>query len=100
MATVKRFEDLIIWQLARQLAKEVFELSTPEKFRNDFDLIRQIRRSSGSVMDNIAEGFDREGNAEFKQFLSMQRDHLAKPSHKSIKHMIENIFPKTYSKIK
>ena len=57
MATVNRFEDLIIWKLARKFARVVFLLSSNDKFKNNFKLIDQTKTSSGSVMDNIAEGF-------------------------------------------
>jgi four helix bundle protein len=63
------FEDLPIWQKARQLARFVFEVTSKEPFYRDFKLRDQIRASSGSVMDNIAEGFERSGNKEFAQFL-------------------------------
>ena len=66
---VTRFEDLEIWQLARELYKFVFKLTLEEPFCRDFKLRDQIRASSGSVSDNIAEGFDRGGNKEFIQFL-------------------------------
>jgi four helix bundle protein len=69
MSSIQRFEDLEIWQLARQLCKEVFDISSRRPFINDFTLKDQIRSSSGSVMDNIAEGFERSGNKEFSQFL-------------------------------
>ncbi len=69
MATVERFEDLIAWQKARQYAHEIYELTCLERFSRDFSLVDQIRKSSGSVMDNIAEGFDRGGNKEFVYFL-------------------------------
>lgn len=73
MATVKRFEDLEIWQIARQLSKEVCSIADREIFKSDFKLKMQIKGASGSVMDNIAEGFEREGNAEFKQALYISK---------------------------
>lgn len=70
MATIKRFEDLEIWQEARRLSKEVIRLSKSTDLKSDFKLRDQIKGSSGSAMDNIAEGFERDGNKEFRQFLS------------------------------
>ncbi len=70
MATVKKFEDLEIWQEARRLSNEVKDIVLTSELKNDFKLRDQIKGSSGSVMDNIAEGFERDGNLEFRQFLS------------------------------
>jgi four helix bundle protein len=71
--TLEKFEDLVIWQMGRELAKEIYELTKAECWREDFDFRSQIRRSSGSVPDNIAEGFEREGNREFINFLSIAK---------------------------
>ncbi|MCB0547092.1 MAG: four helix bundle protein [Phaeodactylibacter sp.] len=73
MGTVNRFEDLKIWQSARELSREIYRLSGREPFVRDFSLKNQIRAASGSVMDNIAEGFERSGNREFIQFLSISK---------------------------
>jgi four helix bundle protein len=70
MATVKRFEDLEIWQEARRLSKEIIIISKTTELKTDYKFKEQIKGSSGSVMDNIAEGFERDGNLEFRQFLS------------------------------
>lgn len=84
MATIEKFEDLIAWQKARQFAHEVYELTCLDKFSRDYSLVDQIRRSSGSVMDNIAEpclpdrqGFERGGNKEFIHFLFIAKSSLA-----------------------
>ncbi|WP_264566124.1 four helix bundle protein [Flavobacterium sp. N3904] len=73
MATIKRFEDLEIWQDARKLSKEVIVISKETNLKTDFRLKDQIKASSGSIMDNIAEGFERNGNLEFRQFLSIAK---------------------------
>lgn len=73
MSKVEKFEDLNVWQLARALCKEIQALTLKESFSKDFKLIGQIKGSSGSVMDNIAEGFERDGNKEFIQFLSISK---------------------------
>lgn len=70
MATVLNFEELKVWQKSRELCQLIFGLITAGQFAKDFALIDQINRSSGSVMDNIAEGFGRLGNNEFINFLT------------------------------
>ena len=69
MATINRFEDIIGWQKARVLCKLINSYTHKEFFRKDFKFVSQIKSSSGSAMDNIAEGFERGGNKEFIQFL-------------------------------
>ncbi|HET9277201.1 MAG TPA: four helix bundle protein [Flavitalea sp.] len=59
MSTVQKFEDLEIWQLARVLNQKIYQFIICEPFASDFRLKDQMRRSSGSIMDNIAEGFER-----------------------------------------
>jgi 2-aminomuconate deaminase len=73
MGTIRRFEDLEIWQIARQLNKEIIELTRTSELKRDFGLKDQIMRSSESVMNNIAEGFGRASRLEFIQFLSISR---------------------------
>lgn len=70
---IERFEDLEIWQSARALCKDVKTLTLKEAFSKDYRLKDQIRSSSGSVMDNIAEGFERDGRKEFIQHLSISK---------------------------
>ncbi len=67
--TIKRFEDLDVWKNARELCKKIRAVSESTALSHDFSLKDQISRSSGSCMDNIAEGFERDGTKEFVNFL-------------------------------
>lgn len=69
MATYKRFEDLPVWQHARRFAANAETLIENSLIKRNFKLSDQMLASSGSVMDNIAEGFERSGNKEFANFL-------------------------------
>ncbi len=69
MAKVQKFEDLTIYQMARELCKEVYAITKEGEFHKDSRFVQQIHASAGSVMDNIAEGFERDGNKEFINFL-------------------------------
>ncbi|HEX9600089.1 MAG TPA: four helix bundle protein [Mariniflexile sp.] len=73
MASIKQFEDLEIWKLSRVLCDEINKLALRTDLRTDYKLYSQIDGSSGSIMDNIAEGFERNGNKEFIQFLSISK---------------------------
>ncbi|PHQ30132.1 four helix bundle protein [Leeuwenhoekiella nanhaiensis] len=70
MGTIKRFEELDIWQLARDLCINIEQLFQNTGVGSNYALRNQMEKSSGSIMDNIAEGFDRGGNKEFINFLS------------------------------
>lgn len=73
MATFHRFEDLEIWQTARKLSMKIFKLTDEGSASKDFKFKDQIRRSASPVMDNIAEGFERSGQFEFVNFLSIAK---------------------------
>jgi four helix bundle protein len=73
MAKIERFEDLQSWQKARQLANAIYDLTEHQNFAKDFQLRNQIRDAAGSVMHNIAEGFDSGTNPEFNRFLKIAR---------------------------
>lgn len=79
MGTVKNFEDLAIWQMAREIVRQIYS-----DFRScrDFGFRDQITRAGVSVMNNISEGFCRNSDAEFKQFLN-----IAKGSIGEVKNM-------------
>ena len=67
--TVKDFEDLIIYQKSRELAKKVYEITRFPEFKKDSRFVQQIHASAGSISENIAEGFERNGNKEFSNIL-------------------------------
>lgn len=73
MAGFQRFEDIDAWQKARRLVKDVYRTSSAGAFARDFGLRDQMRRAAVSTLSNIAEGFERDGNKEFLQFLSLAK---------------------------
>jgi len=73
MSGKQSFEDLIAWQKARELVTRIYLVTRNELFRKDRSLSSQICRASVSVMSNVAEGFEREGDKEFIQFLSQAK---------------------------
>lgn len=66
---VSDFEELGIYQLSREVAKQVYKITRTGEFKYDTRFVQQMKASSGSISDNIAEGFERQGNKEFLQFL-------------------------------
>jgi four helix bundle protein len=73
LATLRTFEEVEAWKKSRALAQRIYLLTREGSFSKDFGLKDQINRSTGSVMDNIAEGFERDGSREFIQFLSIAK---------------------------
>ena len=69
MAVVRDFEELAIFQKARELSKKIYPITQRGEFKYDTRFVQQIRAAAGSIMDNIAEGFERTGNKEFLNFL-------------------------------
>ena len=73
MATYKTYEDLEVWKLSRELCKDIYSIIENTPLKNNWKLRDQIDGSSGSIMDNIAEGFERAGTKEFIQFLGYSK---------------------------
>jgi four helix bundle protein len=71
MATFNSFEEIIAWQKAKILCSKIHSIAIATGLSKDYKLKDQINGSSGSIMDNIAEGFGRVGNKEFIQFLGV-----------------------------
>lgn len=91
MATVKHFEDLRIWQEARAVSQWFWAVVKSTGLEKDFRLRQQADAACGSIMDNIAEGFERNGNREFIQFLS-----VAKGSCGEFRSQLYRIFDRGY----
>jgi four helix bundle protein len=73
MSVIEKFEDIEAWKKARSLTNTVYKITSRGEFARDYGLREQMRRASVSVLSNIAEGFEREGNNEFCQFLSLAK---------------------------
>lgn len=103
MATVTKFEELAIWKMSRELENEVFIHTQLPNFKRDFSLVDQINRSSGSTMDNIAEGFGRGSNKEFINFLIISRGSVTEVQSQLYraldrKYLTQEQFEKSYQK--
>jgi four helix bundle protein len=84
---IKKFEDIIAWQKARELNREIYRWSKDGAIAKDYGLRDQIRRSSVSIMANIAEGFERGRQTEFHQYLSTAKASCAETrSHLYVAH--------------
>ena len=116
MATIKRFEDLEVWKIARAINIEIHLLIRTTPLAKDFALRDQISRSAGSILDNIAEGFERGGGKEFIQFLSISKassaevksqlyrcadnEYISKEKFDQLYQQIDNLCARIYSLIK
>ena len=67
------FEDIEAWKNAREVTRLIYEISSQDRFSRDYALVNQIRRAAISVVSNIAEGFERNGDKEFIQFLMIAK---------------------------
>lgn len=84
---VSDFEDLVIYQHSRELAEQIYIITKQSPFKFDTRFVQQIRAASGSFSDNIAEGFERQGNKEFIQFL-----YIAKGSCGEVRSQLNRAF--------
>jgi four helix bundle protein len=73
MAKIEKFEDIRSWRKSRELTKQIYIITSQGNFKRDFGLRDQIRKASVSIVSNIAEGFEREGDQEFLQFLAVAK---------------------------
>ena len=99
------FEDLKIWQNARELSKDIYTITRLPEFSKDYRFVGQITSAIGSVMDNIAEGFERDGNKEFLQFLSIAKGSCGEVRSQiyrayDVGYIDEEMFQKLLDKIK
>ena len=94
MGKIQKFEDLEIWSLAREICQLVEFLIQNTNLKTNYSLRDQIDRSSGSIMDNIAECFERNGNREFIQFLSIAKGSAGEVKSQSYRAFDKNLFTK------
>lgn len=100
MTAFKSFEEIISWKKARILCREIYLLSANDKFSKDFGLKDQIRRSAVSVMANIAEGYERKSDGDFKRFLNISKGSLAEvKSHLYISLDLEYVSDEQFKKL-
>ncbi|RYZ61257.1 MAG: four helix bundle protein [Chitinophagaceae bacterium] len=91
MATIRKFEEIEAWQKARVLASELFLISSETGLSKDYRFRDQVNAAAGSVMDNIAEGFERGGKLEFINFLT-----IAKASCAEVRSQLYRLLDRKY----
>jgi four helix bundle protein len=102
MALIKRFEDILAWQEARKLVRDIYGMTRDGVFSKDFGLCDQIQRAAVSVLANIAEGFDYDSHVEFARFLSIARRSAVEVQSllyiaQDVGYITEEIFKSEYS---
>lgn len=97
---IETFEDLAIFQKARELNQQVYVITRQGEFKYDSRFVQQIRTAAGSVMDNIAEGYERQGNKEFKNFLYIAKGSCGEVRSQVIRaHDVGFISDETYNQM-
>lgn len=91
MTAIRRFEDIVAWQGARALVREVYQAADGAAFERDYGLRNQIQRAAVSAMSNIAEGYERDSDREFRHFLS-----IAKASAGEVRSLLYVALDRTY----
>jgi len=101
---IEKFEDMKVWQKARELVKNVYQVTKEGQFGKDFGLRDQMRKAAVSIMSNISEGFERGSKKEFIQFLTIARGSAAEVKSQlyvasDIKYISEDFFKRLYSEV-
>jgi len=101
---IERFEDIEVWKLSRIFINDIYKITDIDKFRKDFELLRQIRKASVSIISNIAEGFERKSNNELMHFLFIAKGSAGEVRSqlyvaKDIGYINEEEFEKLFQKI-
>ena len=100
MATVRDLEELAIFQKARELSKKIYPITQRGEFKYDTRFVQQIRAAAGSIMDNIAEGFERTGNKEFLNFLYIAKGSCGEVRSQLIRaHDVGYLTPEEYEEL-
>jgi four helix bundle protein len=94
MATIQKFEDLKVWQKARDLSNKIYPLTFKEPISSDFRFKDQMRGSCGSIMDNIAEGFERGSKLEFINALTVSKGEAGELKSQLYRGLDNNYFSK------
>ncbi len=93
MATIQKFEELKVWQLSRELSQKIYPLTFLNPIARDFRFKDQIRGTCGSIMDNIAEGFERGSKLKFINALTVAKGEAGELKSQLYRGLDNNYFP-------